>query len=229
MTILITAGTSGLGLEIYRQLKTEAPLDLIIRTTSSKNKINENDDVYYLNLSEIDSIKIFTDKMKERQIVFSNIYHCAHQFSKTDLFLNISSHEFSQSLQTNVVGTFELLKTQCRPMTRKKFGRILIIGSYSIKNPSPGKIIYITEKSAIEAMAMTFNKELSEKNIQLFVLHPGLINSSDIKSRLADDVIKKIGEENLLSEIEVAKKAIDILQEKIPNDFIINMPGNQKW
>lgn len=227
MAILITAALTGIGQEICNQLKNEK-IDLI-RTTSRKDLVRQDSNCYYLNLAEPESIKELNQELKKRNISISHIFHCAHKFSDSKLFLNISIEEFKESLETNILGTFELLKVFTKNMTRKSYGRILIIGSNLAKKPAPGKLIYITEKNAIESMALAINSEVYEKNVKIKVLHPSLVATEQVLGKISKEVIDTIGRDNLLTPEFVAQEAINFLMNEEELESIKIYNGNQQW
>lgn len=227
MSILITAGLTGIGHEIAKILH-EKKLDVVV-TTSKKEKVDENNNCFYLNLSEIESIKNLVNILASKNIQIDTIYHCAHAFSEAKLFLNIKSQDLLNSLNTNVVGTFEFLKVFLKQMTRAKNGRVLVIGSSLAKKPAPGKLIYITEKNAIEALVLSLNSEVNDKGVLIKIIHPALIATQQAIAKIDKSVINKIGRENLLEPRVVALEAITFLENRNNNEIVKILNGNQKW
>ncbi|EQC47723.1 SDR family NAD(P)-dependent oxidoreductase [Bacteriovorax sp. Seq25_V] len=220
---LITGGLNGIGKEIAIQIDGKK-----IITTSQRNKVDERADIYYLNLKEIESIKELAKKLKENNIEISKIYHCAYDFSDAKLFFSIKSQELSEKFQSNIVGTFELLKTFLKPMTRKGQGSVLLLGSLLAKFPAPGKLIYITEKNALEAMASAINSEVNNKGVFVKIIHPGLVATEQVLERISKDVIDKIGKDNLLNPKDVANRCIEFLESN-DQESTLQMRGNQTW
>lgn len=227
MAILVTAGLTGIGLEICKQLKNQNYE--IIQTTSRVDLVDKASNCYYLNLAQPLSIKELSFDLKKNNISITHIFHCAHKFSDSKLFLNITANDLRESLEINVLGTFEFIKTFSKTMTRKSFGRILIIGSNLAKKPAPGKLIYITEKNAIESMALAINSEVIDKDVKIKILHPSLVATEQVLSKISPQVIDHIGRENLLTPMSVAKEAIDFLMNESELESIKIYNGNQQW
>lgn len=227
MAILVTAGLTGIGLEICSQLKVQN--FEIIQTTSRVELVDKTSNRYYLNLAEPESIKELSIDLKKNNISITHIFHCAHKFSDSKLFLNITANDLRESLETNVIGTFEFLRIFSKTMTRKSFGRILIIGSNLAKKPAPGKLIYITEKNAIESMALAINTEVIDRNVKIKILHPSLVATEQVLSRITPQVVNHIGRENLLTPTSVAKEAIGFLMNESELESIKIYNGNQQW
>ncbi len=222
-TTLITGGLSGIGEEISKQLAGK-----IIRTTSRRDRVDHQSGIYYFNLKELTSAKELTDDLKKHNIQIDQVFHCAYDFSDAKLFFSLKSQDLKSKFDANIIGTFELLKAIIKPMTRRGQGRILILGSLLAKIPAPGKLIYITEKSAIEAMAMALNSEVNSKGVIVKVIHPALVATDQVKAKISIDVIDKIGKENLLSPKLVATECIKFLADD-SRENIDEIRGNQKW
>lgn len=227
MAILVTAGLTGIGLEICKQLENRNVE--IIKTTSRVELVDKTSNCYYLNLAKPESIKELSIDLKKNNISISHIFHCAHKFSDSKLFLNITANDLREGLETNVIGTFEFLRIFLKTMTRKSFGRILIIGSNLAKKPGPGKLIYITEKNAIESMALAINSEVIDKDVKIKILHPSLVATKQVLDRISPLVVDHIGRENLLKPTSVAKEAIDFLMNESELESIKIYNGNQQW
>lgn len=223
-TILITGGLTGLGEAIYKNLD-QSEFN-IIRTSSRKS--NPDCHIYQWDMTDKDSAKALFKELKSNNCLPDIIIHCAHIFSKANLVFSVKSDEFAQSLENNIVPTFDLLKNGSKPMARKGEGKILLLGSLLSRRGGPGKVSYITEKNAMTGLALAFSNELESKGVHVSILHPGLIDTPRIREQMSDEVIKTVGEANLLDIDEVAKKCIEIITLKNP-DIIYELGEEQKW
>jgi len=93
------------------------------------------------------------------------------------LLLRMSDEDFETVIQTNLVGTYRVIKRSIRGMLKSKFGRIVLIGSVVGSIGSPGQVNYAASKSGLVGIARSITQELGGKNITSNVVAPGFINT----------------------------------------------------
>lgn len=223
-TILITGGLTGLGQEISNLLD---PTEFkILRTTSRQP--NHQEGIYKWDMAEDNATKSLSNALKEQGHSPDIVIHCAHIFSKANLVFGVKTEEFAKSLERNIVPTFDLLKTFTKAMARRNGGKVLLLGSLLSRRGGPGKVSYITEKNAMTGLALAFSNELTKKNVNISILHPGLIDTPRIRKQLSSEVIEKVGEANLLEIEVVAKKCVEIISQNCP-EVIYEIGEAQQW
>lgn len=102
------------------------------------------------------------------------------------LLLRMTDEDFESVIQTNLTGTFRVVKRSIRGMLKSKFGRIVMIGSVVGSIGSPGQVNYSASKSGLVGMARSITQELGGKNITANVVAPGFINT-DMTAALAEE------------------------------------------
>lgn len=93
------------------------------------------------------------------------------------LLLRMTDEDFENVIQTNLTGTFRVIKRTVRGMLKSKFGRIVMIGSVVGSIGSPGQVNYSASKSGLVGIARSITQELGGKNITANVVAPGFINT----------------------------------------------------
>lgn len=93
------------------------------------------------------------------------------------LLLRMSDEDFESVLDTNLNGTFRVVKRSIRGMLKSKFGRVVMIGSVVGSIGSPGQVNYSASKSGLVGIARSLTQELGSKNITANVVAPGFINT----------------------------------------------------
>ncbi len=93
------------------------------------------------------------------------------------LLLRMSDEDFEQVIQTNLTGTFRVVRRVIRSMLKAKHGRIVLIGSVVGSIGSPGQVNYSASKSGLVGIARSITQELGGKNITANVVAPGFINT----------------------------------------------------
>ena len=93
------------------------------------------------------------------------------------LLLRMSDEDFESVIDTNLNGTFRVVKRSIRGMLKSKFGRVVMIGSVVGSIGSPGQVNYSASKSGLVGIARSLTQELGSKNITANVVAPGFINT----------------------------------------------------
>ena len=116
------------------------------------------------------------------------VVHAAHVFTPHAPFIAVKPEDFSRSLTVNVGGAYAVCRTAGRLMARKRFGRILLLGSLASTIGGAGQVRYITEKAAFEGLARAFAAELGDRNVAVNVVHPGIVATENVLENVAAPV-----------------------------------------
>lgn len=108
--------------------------------------------------------------------------------TKDTLLLRMSDDDWNTVIDTNLTGTFRVVRRASRAMMRARFGRVILISSVVALLGSAGQINYSSSKAALVGMARSISRELGTRNVTANVIAPGFIET-DMTAVLADDVI----------------------------------------
>ena len=75
---------------------------------------------------------------------------------------------------------------------------------------------------------VAFTSELKSTNVRINILHPGLIDSPEIRERISNDVFKHLGKQELLNNKDVAADCIKIMQGQ-DEHIIFELGQEQQW
>ena len=124
------------------------------------------------------------------------------------LLMRMTDEDFEAVLDTNLNGTFKVLKRASKGMIKAKFGRVIFIGSVVGLLGSAGQVNYSASKSALVGMARSITRELGGRGITANVVAPGFIES-DMTAVLSEAQIAeykaKIPAGRLAQPVEVAR------------------------
>ena len=109
--------------------------------------------------------------------------------TKDTLLARMSDADWDAVIDTNLTGTFRAVRRAVRPMTRARFGRIILISSVVGLLGSPGQVNYAASKSALIGMARSLTRELGGRNITANVITPGFIET-DMTAALDEKVVE---------------------------------------
>ena len=109
--------------------------------------------------------------------------------TKDSLLMRMSDEDWNTVIDTNLTGTFRVVRRASRAMMRARFGRVILISSVVGLLGSAGQINYSASKSALVGMARSLTRELGTRGITANVIAPGFIET-DMTAVLPDDVIE---------------------------------------
>lgn len=97
--------------------------------------------------------------------------------TKDTLLMRMSDDDFTSVLETNVTGSFRVVKRASKAMLRARYGRIILISSVVGLYGSAGQVNYAASKSALVGMARSLTRELGGRGITANVVAPGFIET----------------------------------------------------
>jgi 3-oxoacyl-[acyl-carrier protein] reductase len=97
--------------------------------------------------------------------------------TKDTLVMRMSDDDFDSVIETNLGGTFKVVKRAVKGMLKARFGRIVLISSVVGLYGSAGQVNYSSSKSALVGMARSLTRELGARGITANVVAPGFIET----------------------------------------------------
>lgn len=102
--------------------------------------------------------------------------------TKDTLLMRMSDDDWQQVLDTNLTGTFRVVRRASRPMMRARFGRMILISSVVGLMGNPGQVNYASSKAALVGMARSVTRELGARGVTCNVIAPGFIDTDMTKA-----------------------------------------------
>lgn len=106
--------------------------------------------------------------------------------TKDQLLMRMSEDDFTSVLDTNLTGTYRVVKRAIRAMLRAKKGRVVLISSVVGLHGSPGQANYAASKAGLVGFARSLARELGSRNITFNVVAPGFVDT-DMTRALTDE------------------------------------------
>ena len=176
---LVTGASRGIGKSIKKSLLNEQ----IEVLSPSRNE---------LDLSSSESIDNFlTNLSTPIDILVNNA-----GILKVGQYNQLSSDDFQEILQINVIAPFKIISGVVESMKQKKFGRIINISSIWGQKSREGRSIYSASKAALDALTKSLAQEVGSRNITVNVLinsvAPGYVDTELITKYNTDLELEKI-------------------------------------
>lgn len=97
--------------------------------------------------------------------------------TRDTLLMRMTDEDFETVIDTNLTGSFRVVKRAIKSMIKQRFGRVILISSVVGLYGSPGQINYSASKSALVGFARSLTRELGSRGITANVVAPGFIET----------------------------------------------------
>ncbi|GAB2928392.1 3-oxoacyl-ACP reductase FabG [Hafnia psychrotolerans] len=106
--------------------------------------------------------------------------------TRDNLLMRMKDDEWQDILDTNLTSVFRLSKAVMRAMMKKRFGRIITIGSVVGTMGNAGQANYAAAKAGLIGFSKSLAREIASRGITVNVVSPGFIET-DMTRALTDD------------------------------------------
>lgn len=200
-TVLITGGTSGLGLGIAEKLSSDYQLVNLSRSKPSNDISDLFERTIELDLlGDESSKKASLRALKDMVNPFSAFIACSG-IQKIAPILSIRESELADLFQLNVFSNVFLIKNLLRLGMIADGASLVLMSSISAEKPDRGLCSYSMTKAAIDNFVKIAALELADRGIRVNSIRPGMIETPMIlreraytPSFIAQEMIKyKLG------------------------------------
>lgn len=200
---LVTGATGGLGGAIARRLHAQGATVALSGTRvealeALAKELGERAEVTPCDLSNRDSVEALVPaaeaKLGGLDILVNNA-----GVTRDNLFMRLKDEDWDFVLAVNLTAAFRLSRAAVKSMMRRRYGRIVSIGSVVGTSGNPGQGNYAASKAGLIGMSKSLAAEVASRNITVNVVAPGFIESP------MTDVLNDKQREGILADVPMGR------------------------
>jgi 3-oxoacyl-[acyl-carrier protein] reductase len=178
-TALVTGATGGIGGAIARALHRQGAIVTLSGTRRDvldglAGSLGARAHVLPSNLADKDEVETLIPRAEETMgrldILVANA-----GVTRDNLFVQLRDEEWDQVIAVNLTATFRLARAAVRGMMRRRFGRIIGIGSVVGATGNPGQGNYTAAKAGMVGMIKSLAQEYAKRGVTANCVAPGFI------------------------------------------------------
>lgn len=202
-SVLVTGGNRGIGLAIAQRLAADGHK---VAVTHRGSGAPEGLFGVECDVTDNDAVDRAFKEVEEHQgpveVLVSNAGLSADAF-----LIRMTEERFEKVIDANLTGAFRVAQRAARSMQRKKFGRMIFIGSVSGSWGIGNQANYAASKAGVIGMARSIARELSKVNVTANVVAPGYIDTDmtrELDERIQEGALQFIPAKRVGTAAEVA-------------------------
>lgn len=187
---LVTGASRGIGRAIAETLVARGAT--VVGTATSENGaqaisewLGANGKGYMLNVADQASVEAVLTAIRadfgEIDILVNNA-----GITRDNLLMRMKDDEWQDIIDTNLTSVFRLSKAVLRAMMKKRFGRIVTIGSVVGTMGNGGQANYAAAKAGLIGFSKSLAREVASRGITVNVVAPGFIET-DMTQALTEE------------------------------------------
>jgi 3-oxoacyl-[acyl-carrier protein] reductase len=214
-TVVITGGARGIGKAIA-ECFLEAGARVIITYTSNEaaaaqfrqdnSQFAEKLDIQRLDVTKYEDVEEFFKYMDTKYENFEVLVNNAG-IRKDSVLAMMRESDWQDVMNVNLTGIFYMCKFAVKSLMRKRYGRIINIGSVMERYGFEGQANYAASKAGLSALTKSLSKEVATRGITVNCVSPGFIATElieDIPNKLRESYLARIPLKRFGSTEEVA-------------------------
>ncbi|MCS6136229.1 3-oxoacyl-ACP reductase FabG [Shewanella baltica] len=192
---LVTGASRGIGRAIAETL-VEAGAVVIGTATSEKGAaaiqeyLGDKGFGLVLNVTDNESVTHLFASIKEKAGDVDILVNNAG-ITRDNLLMRMKDDEWQDIIDTNLTSLFRLSKPVMRTMMKKRFGRIINIGSVVGTMGNAGQVNYSAAKAGLIGFTKSLAREVASRQITVNAIAPGFIQT-DMTDELTEEQQKAI-------------------------------------
>jgi 3-oxoacyl-[acyl-carrier protein] reductase len=187
-SVFITGGNRGIGLATARAFTRNGHRVAV----GSRSGESPDDSLFAVkcDVTDQDSVEAAFAAIEEHQgpveVLVSNA-----GINRDTLLMRMSDDDFTDVIDTNLVGAFRVARRAIRSMMRARHGRMIFVSSVVAMTGSGGQANYAASKAGLIGLSRSIAREYATRGVTANVVAPGL-TETDMTAVLTEERIKEI-------------------------------------
>ncbi len=172
-TVLVTGGNRGIGFAIAEEFLAQGHRVAVTARSGSgpEGSLTVRADV--TDTAAVDAAFAEVEaKLGPVEVVVANA-----GITRDTLLMRMTEDDFDAVVDTNLGGSFRVIKRASKNMLKARYGRIVLISSVVGLYGSAGQVNYAASKAGLVGMARSITRELGARGITANVVAPGFIET----------------------------------------------------
>jgi 3-oxoacyl-[acyl-carrier protein] reductase len=200
---LVTGASGGIGGAIARALHVQGATVALSGTRRAAldevaSALGERVEVIEANLSDKDSVEGLVPAAEAAMDGLDILINNAG-VTRDGLFMRMKDEDWDAVIAVNLTAAFRLSRAAVKGMMRRRYGRIVNIGSIVGSMGNPGQGNYAASKAGLIGMTKSLAAEVASRGITVNCVSPGMIESA------MTDVLNDKQREGMLSTIPMRR------------------------
>ena len=220
-TALVTGATGGIGGAIARALHQQGATVALSGTRRDvldrlSGELEGRTHVLPCNLGNKDEVEALVPKCEEvmgqLDILVANA-----GINKDNLLVQLRDEDWDEVVAINLTATFRLARAALRGMMRRRFGRIIGIGSVVGITGNPGQGNYTATKAGMIGMIKSIAAEYAKRGVTANCIAPGLIATAmtdKLNDKRREAILARVPVGRLGGGADVAAAAVYLASEE---------------
>lgn len=235
--VLVTGGAKGLGLAISTYLQELGSQVVVVDVDSEAlASVSKTFDCHLLNVTDPDNVKVVVKEVIKKYARIDVLVNNAGVIFSEPM-VNIMSpsnimHDYSRfrdSIVVNMDSVFIMTSAVVEQMVMSR-GKGIIINISSISAcGNEGQTAYSAAKAGVNAMTISWSKELARLGIRCNAVAPGFISTDSTQAALNENILTHIKNSTPLRRLGETQEVAQAVGSLITNDFmngvILNVNG----
>ncbi|WP_232629245.1 3-oxoacyl-[acyl-carrier-protein] reductase [Methylobacterium sp. Leaf118] len=137
--------------------------------------------------------------------------------TRDNLFMRMKDEEWEAVLNVNLTAAFRLSRAALRGMMKRRYGRIIGIGSVVGTTGNPGQGNYAAAKAGLVGMTKALASEVATRNITVNCIAPGFIASAmtdALNEKQRETILTRVPAGRLGTGAEIGAAAVYLASEE---------------
>lgn len=181
--VLVTGGTEGLGLRIVKEFNARGISCLIVARSAEskesslllKNQLVPKNKYFRGDVCDIEFLSNIAKEITESRTQLIGVAHCAAILGEIGSIDDVSSKSWSETIQINLTGTFNVLKIATSIFKSQGFGNFVALSGGGATDPRPRMLGYASSKTAVVRLVECVAHDTTQSGFTFNCVAPGIL------------------------------------------------------